>query len=297
MVPGGTVEFDDLDVVMYSLDHALVSIRTLDQLFERGDKAAYQEHRTTDGKVINGLVAPRDSAVHGSELIEPDLARAVQYGDYFIVFPRWKPRMAIPPDVFARKRPEALAGYDDAVAGRAVHDTLFDAFKFFADCNTSIVPWGDGGQIKGFPLAPLPIGGTYFRLHPDWPSHEVAGKQLRARVQEVQPAGRGRRIDGTVVGPDGVLYLCGYTEVLEGHWSIFTEPMAQVLLDVLSSYPYQIMIDGKPHAVEGGSGTLAVEGRLLEEIGLPDLTSDERWAGFVELSLADDYYAVQRRSR
>jgi hypothetical protein len=59
VVPGGTVEFDDLDTVMFALDHALVSVRTLDQLFEGAHKVVYVDFRTKQGMVIDGLVAPR----------------------------------------------------------------------------------------------------------------------------------------------------------------------------------------------------------------------------------------------
>jgi hypothetical protein len=296
VVPGGAVEFDNLDVVQFALDHVLVSIRTLDQLYEGRHEPTYEALRGVEGRVVSGLVAPRDAAVHGSELIEPDLARAVQFEEDFIVFPRWKARSDVPASVFERRPELSKSAYDDTIAGRALHDTILDAIKFFDHCDSTIFQRSDDGTLKGLPLPPLPIGG-YFRIHPDWPSHEEVGERLRVSIQTQLPAGTKRKIDGIVVTTDGTPYVCGYTQMTETYGSVFTEASSQVAADIALGYRYEVTgADGSVHPVKVDAGGLIVEGRPIGEAGLPDLGASYKWAGIVELAASDVwYYADQRR--
>lgn len=80
-VPGGTLDLHDLDRVVVALDHALVTIRTLDlEVFDASDQAAYRAARddpaSRQGRTVRALTAPRNSAVHHADVIDPDVASA-----------------------------------------------------------------------------------------------------------------------------------------------------------------------------------------------------------------------------
>ena len=297
VVPGGSIEFNDLDGVLFALDHVLVSIRTLDQLCEGRKKSdpEYERAKDLSGTVVNGLTAPRDTTVHGSDLIEPDLSRAVQFQGDFIVFPKWKARNRVPASVFERKAESLRSAYDKAVAGRALHDTVLDAIQFFHQHDGALFRRGDEGQIEGLPLPPLPIDG-YYRLDPDWPSHEEIAKRLRSSVQARTPAGESRRVDGIVLATDGTLYLCGHTQRNANFTTMFVESSTQVIVDISANYYYEAAAtDGALHPLRVEAGVLTLDGRFIADGCLPDLAISEQWSGWVELTTADhDFYARQR---
>jgi hypothetical protein len=209
VMAGATVEIVDADDFLNALDQALVTIRTIDkEIFERSDAPAYEMLRRSDGAVVRGLTAPRNAAVHFHDVIDPDVKRAVGPIDgRFIIFPRWKTRNDIPADAFAKTAAGTLTAFDAAVGGRNVTDTLLDAVKFFDECDDSLLERSPDGQIKGLPLAPLPIGG-YHRLHPDWPTHEEAHDKIRAGAASAIPIGTERLVKGVVRHAElGVLHV------------------------------------------------------------------------------------------
>jgi len=297
IVPGGHVEFEHIDHVVNALDHALVSIRTLDhEVFEASNKREYLALRDHDGAVVRGLTAPRNAAVHSGDVIDPDLARAVgPIERRFIIFPRWKQRAAISGGAFAKTASGALAAYDVSVAGRTLLDTLFDALAFFDRCDPSLVDRAADGAIVGLPLAPLPIAG-YCRLHPDWPSHEEVDARIRRDVTAAPPSGSERRVDGFVRTASIATNLCGYTQITDVYAQAFTEPVAQVVADIAMGYVYKVDVDGSSIALRVEQGALLVDGERFDIGRLPDLTSTEPWMGWAQLAAGDaSYYRSQRR--
>lgn len=77
VIPGPTVEFEHLDPVINALDDALVVIRTLDREVFEPSSSSYVSFRDSDpqGRVVHAMTAPRDSAVHQVDVVDPDLAR------------------------------------------------------------------------------------------------------------------------------------------------------------------------------------------------------------------------------
>ena len=299
VVPGGNVEFEHIDHVVNALDHALVSIRTLDlEVFENSDATSYRAARERDGHVVRGLTAPRNAAVHSGEVIDPDLARAVgPLRDRFIVFPRWKQRAAIPANAFNRTSAQAIAAYDAAVAGRTVLDTFFDALSFFDRCDPTLLDRDTRGGIIGLPLAPLPIPG-YCRLHPDWPSSEEVDANIRREFSSALPFGIRRRVDGYVRLPTGEMHLCGYTQLSESFSKTFTEPVAQVTADVADGYRYELALDGIARELGANGVALTMAGRSLDLSQLVDLTPIEPWSRWAECAANDAaYYRAARHPR
>jgi hypothetical protein len=291
------VEFENIDGVLFAADHALVSIRTLDQLFESSDMPVYLPLRDASGGVVRGLTGPRNAAVHFDDIVEPDVKRAIGPVDgyRFIIFPRWKVRAAIPAAAFSGTAQGALKSYDSVVAGRLLHDTLMDALKFFDDCDGSLLPRDGGGQIAGLPLAPLPVGG-YFRLHPDWPTHEQAAVITRANARAMPPRGVRRQVVGWLVGDDSQTYICGWTEH-DARRASFTEPLDQVVSDIGMGYTYDAEVDGSTLAVSVDSGDLVIGTKGLGDSGLPDLKSVDSWSVWADLVATDaGYYQAQRTS-
>ncbi len=293
---GSEVEFDHIDGVLIALDHALVSIRTLDkEVFQKSHPPAYEQLRSTRGQVVRGLTAPRDAAVHSAEVVDPDIPRAVgPISDLFIVYPRWKERSAIAPDAFPRTASGVLAAYDAEVAGRYLQDTLFDALRFFDTCDRDLVARDAEGQIEGLPLPPLPVPG-YHRLHPDWPSHEEVEGAIRANARACPPGGTRRRVEGTVDAGDHGTVLCGYTEVGGGSALAFIEPIAQVVADIRMGYLYEISLGGATRPVEERGGALFVAGTSLEKVGLSEVSDLATWQTWATLAMSDaEYYRRQR---
>jgi len=289
------VELDNIDQVLFAIDHALVSIRTLDKLLEDSDKTGYVSTRNTAGEVVRGLTGPRNAAVHFDDIVEPDVKRAVGPidGHRFIIYPRWKMRSEIPPDAFSKTAAGSLQAYDSAVAGRLLSDTLMDALKFFDVCDKTILPRDAAGQISGLPLPPMTIPG-YIRLHPDWPSHEEAAVNARATAQAKPPEGDKRRVIGWLVGDDGQTYICGWTERAANSVS-FTEPLDQVLNDIRMGFPYEFESDGWTDSVQAVFGEIMTGGKSLDQVGLPNVRSIDSWAEWANLVSADaEYYRLQR---
>ena len=249
LYPGPTLEVDHIDSVLNALDDAIVVIRTLDlEVLEASDPHGYTAIRKTSlkGTVVRALTAPRNNAIHHAEVIDPDLARAIGplENGRCIIFPKWKPRSALPRAMFqyaqgkkkGQDRLNHMASYDAAAAGRLVLDTIMDAFSFFDTCDSRLADRDDEGNLIGFPLAPLPVPG-YMRLAPDWPDQETVDLYIRDRVRTEVPAGTGREITGRLSTPAGTVY-CGYTSVDASRRHSFTEGDEQVRREIELGYPY-----------------------------------------------------------
>lgn len=311
VAPGPTLEMEHIDPVVNALDEALVAIRTLDlEVFNASDPAGYSTLRqgSASGTTVRGLTAPRNNAVHDSDVIDPDIARAIGplEGDRFIIFPRWKNRMSLPKQMFqhamgkqkGQDHAALIASYDSAVAGRVVLDTLMDAFAFFDGCDPRLADRDSEGKLRGFPLAPLPVAGDYRRLHPDWPNHETVDRNIRQLASDEVPAGREREITGRLNSPTGIVY-CGYTDVRAGYRQAFTEPAAQVRRDIEMGFPYYATADGVRSEVTIDGAELRVRCETLDRLSLQDWTDrdDEPWRGWWDLCSSDGgYYRSQRRA-
>ncbi len=309
--PGGILELDDLDDVINALDNALVSVRTTDlEVLEPSDKVAYQAARSGSptGGVVRGLTPLRNNAVHHVDVVDPDLARAVGPlpGGTCVIFPRWKDRALLPTAMFEhhdRKRLVQLNigyaySYDAAVAGRLLLDTLMDAFAFFESCDPSLVERSAENQIFGFPLPPLPFGGGYVRLHPDWPTHEHVDDEIRTRTRSAPPKGRNRQIRRLlIVGPTVV--CCGYTDPAGPCARSFTEPVDQIVADVDAGFEHFIELDGTRHPVTVGDGVALVDGHELASISELMVTGDdaEPWRGWWTFCQDDAHYYRAQRER
>lgn len=294
--------FEDLDDIINDLDHCLYSIRVLERdVFEASNKQAYDKLRKTlpEGGVVTALRSLRDAATHHDAVIEPNLVRAVAtFGaSHFIVFERWRPRNELPSDTFdnleGKYLQERADAYAEHVAGRYVLDTLFDAFHFFDLADPKLVKRDPDQQIRGFPIPPLDVPDGYYRMHPDWPTHDVADRARRDHAGTELPAGDQRLIEGAL-GHGRT--LVGWTE-RDGNRSAFTEPVEQVVADVRRGYAYLVTVDGRPCPVQLEGGGLVAGGVALADV-LTDLHqgTDDRWAAWAELA-ADDalYYQRQRR--
>jgi hypothetical protein len=139
VVPGGQLEIDSLDGVIVALDHALVTIRTLDlEVFSASDESNYLLLRdgqsSREGTTVRALIAPRHNAVHHPDVIDPHIASAagpVPGTQWFVINPRWKLRSEVPSGMFrtqnGKPNPGNERAYDTAAAGIPILDTLLDA--------------------------------------------------------------------------------------------------------------------------------------------------------------------------
>ncbi|MGQ0680407.1 MAG: hypothetical protein ACT4OM_12260 [Actinomycetota bacterium] len=215
------------------LDEALVTIRILDQeVFDPSDSKNYAGLRESSrvGQVVEGLIGPRNNAVHDYEVIDPDYWRMVgPYGPEgnWAVFPRWKPRSEMPNAIFEYKgkfRPTYANAFDTAVSGRLIYDSLLDALRFFDQCDGSLAHRTPKGDLVGFPLPGPNLG--YLRQFPDWPTHEVFNAEMRAKIQVERPTGLRRVITGRFMR-SGDLVFCGNTILGGNRLQSFTEHNGQ----------------------------------------------------------------------
>ncbi|MDD7961394.1 hypothetical protein [Microbacterium thalli] len=297
---GSTLEIHNSDPLVNAIDDALVAIRTLDlEIFEASNSAVYVGKRgaSSCGMTVRGLTAPRNTAVHGSEVIDPDIDRAVGpvAHNQYIVWPIWKDRSDIPHAAFAKTSAGALQAYDSNVAGRPVLDTLMDAFRFFTDYDPCLAEGGSAGQAYGFPLPALAVSG-YERLHPDWPDHAEAEVRIRKEAQSTRPGGVRRKVEA-ILEVDGQTVVAGYT-VADSVSIAFTEPISQVLKDVQGGYRYEIVGDSGDITIDVRSDQLSAGGRSLEEaVGVPTgIAATAPWEEWWRLCVEDAaYYRAQRQ--
>jgi hypothetical protein len=310
LCPEHMLELDHIDTVANALDEALVAIRTIDlEVLDASDTAAYLALRKSSahGSVVRAFTAPRNSAVHSAEVIDPDIARAIGPLDdgRCLIFPRWKPRSSLPPAMFqypkGKKKGQEIvdltASYDASAAGRLVLDTLMDAFAFIDSCDPRLADRDNEGHVRGFPLAPLPVPG-YVRLAPDWPDQETVDQNIRGRARAERPSGEGREISG-VVSATPVPVYCGYTTVDARRRHAFTEPADQVQRDIALGYEYVVAHEGRRLALTVVGDQLQADGLLIDKLELPDWTdsTDPPWSGWWELCESDAaYYRSQRNA-
>lgn len=296
---GGFLEIEDLHPVLNTVDDALVAIRTLDlEVFTASNRASYESTRASrpEGMVVRGLLGPRNNAVHGTEVVDPCISRAVgplAEGRY-LIWPHWKDRSEVPESVFEGTAKGARKAYDQRVAGRPVIDTLMDAFRFFADCDPCAPLRDEKGNWLGFPLQPLAVAG-YERLSPDWPDHEDVDAQIRTDCTAVPPGGDGREILAAVM-VNGQKIFGGYTRI-ENREIAFTEPVEQVFRDVERGYSYSVTINDALHEVSVVDGALQADGTKAFDLSLavPSVGSAPPWGGWWQLCLDDaSYYRSQR---
>jgi len=299
--PPGHAGFEDLDAIVNDLDHCLYTIRVLDRdVFEASNRQAFSKLRTSspEGGVVTALQAVRDAATHHKEVVDPNVVRALgplERGS-FIVFERWRQRSELPGSFFdnvdGKFHQARAAAYDDHVAGRYVLDTLFDAYKFFEAADPKLLPRVDG-QIPGFPIPPLELVYGYYRIHPDWPTHEEAERAHRSQLGRQIPAGDRRRIVGSVRGGD---VFVGWTEQQRGE-TAFTEPSRQVAIDVRNGFEYYVVMDDKPESVSLDGKALVVGGEKLTS-AVPDATDDPEhpWADWATLAADDSTYYHRQRT-
>lgn len=295
--------FEDLDDVVNELDHCLYTIRVLDRdVFEASNKQAYDKLRKAndEGGVVTGLRAVRDAATHHADVTEPNLVRALGPlpPGRFIVFERWRYRRELPPKRFKNVDGKVVAeraeAFDRHVGGRYVLDTLFDAFRFFDIADPKLVARDAEGQIRGFPIPPLELVAGYYRIHPDWPTHEVVERRLRTRAEEDLPAGERREIVGTVGGGSTVV---GWTQEA-GSRSAFTETVEQACADIRRGYPYITLLEGVERPIRAKRSSLFVDEAALVDV-LPDVSEEGEypWSHWADLAAGDaTIYRRQRRS-
>lgn len=305
--PGGTFDLRDVDGVVVALDQALVTIRTLDlEVFDASDPTAYRAARddpaSREGMTVRALTAPRNSAVHHADVIDPDVASAAGpvpgTADRYVINPQWKDRSELPDRMFEdqkRRHRKALAdAYDSACAGVPVLDTLLDAFTFFDRLAPALARRRPDGSLDGFPLPPYPLAFRYRRLAPDWPTEREWDQRARAAAQAALPGGS-RTVKGTVGTPDG-LVLCGGTAVGHGRTESFTEDPEQVVRDVETGATYVVTLPDGPAACVVTGGALATAAGPVDLSSLPDLSGDSLpWADLWALCQDDaEHYRRQR---
>lgn len=305
VVPGGGLDLGSLSRVNNARDRALTTIRTLDlEIFEKSGEQPYRTLRKADpqGQAVRAVLGPRNQGVHGEEVFDPDIAQAlgpIPGTDFFVILPRWRSRSQLPPAMFEFKGAPNKSyqdAYDRGADGRPVLDSLLDAFAFFERCDSRVVNRDAGGQIPGFPLAPLPIANRYRRLHPDWLSERDWNATERDRITSVRPGGAHRSVEGYVTHTDGLL-LCGVTATTSSFADSFVEPLDQVIRDILLGYRYLLARSDRSDILTVVNGQLHAGGQLLNLASLHDLANDPRpWVSWRDLCLEDaSYYRVQRQ--
>lgn len=298
---GGTVEFSDFDPIVNEVDRALVAIRTLDyEVFEKACGQAYRERREShrEGGVVHAFTALRNVATHSAAVVDPDVHRAVGLSEpgTFLIFPRWRDRSDLPTDAFVQQSGKdskaRIRAYDAAVAGRLLLDTLIDAFAFFDSCDDRLAARDNEGKLIGFPLPPLPVAFGYYRLGPEWPTHEQAGANTIQRATEAVPVGDRRTVVGTV--HDGRV-ICGWTEVDSIYRVGFTETAHQVTRDIERGFIYTTSAE-VPIVADGEFLRTATGVALTAAV--PDVTySPESWESrWATVTRHRDLYVKQRRA-
>jgi len=306
----------DCEQVMIDASAALVVVRTVDTLFSEvlgePDGAHYRETLKTepDGRVVRGLVLPRNGDVHAHSLIEMGSPRLVSGlgRNGFRVFPRWPEYTSLPADVLQTRTAGAVHEfYRDAVGGRLVIETLLDVVRFFDRCDPSLARRTDIGDLEGFPLMPF-IEHDYERRHPYWPSWSEMDRGRLARLTSSPPNGVRRHIR-RLVPLDNTNLLVGLTGLNSIGSMSFIESTEQVIRDVAGGFPYLAVARSQPVApVEVHDGVLMVDGAPLETIDMVDSPgdsgdsdafcerSDEWLAGYWRVIAKDgNRYRQQRR--
>lgn len=306
VVPGGHLDIDDLDDCINALDRALTTIRTLDlEVLDASDEQAYRALRLSDarGGAVRGVTGPRNNAVHGVEVVNPDISNALGpipgTVGRFAVLPKWKATDAVPATMFQNGNgsPNAKyeAAYEAALAGKPILDTLLDAFAFFEACDGRLVTRDGDGQLAGFPLRPLPIANRYRRLHPDWPSEEEWNLDERDRITNIPPGGLRRRVEGTASTADATL-LCGVTEINAIYSEVFVEPIEQVTKDIDLGYTYVVNVDGALSPITIGHDGLLLGAEPLDISGMPAADPTKPWLSWWQICLDDaNYYRIRRQ--
>ncbi len=308
LMPDAGLVLENLDDVVVALDHALVTIRTLDlEVFEASNCCAYRAARNDPasrlGRTVQALTAPRNNAVHHADVVDPDVGSAAGpmpgAEHRYLINPRWKSRRDLPARMFeddkGRYRNPLAQAYDDTCAGVPILDTLFDAFAFFEGLAPQLARRQGDGSLEGFPLPPYDLALRYRRLAPGWPAEYDWHQRTRQATQAAPPDGS-RTIRGRI-NAQADLVLCGDTAVSAGLTRAFTEPVQQVLQDVQLGAKYyvrsknellQCLVSGNVLATSNGPLTLA---------SLPDLAGDARpWADWWALCQDDsEYYRRQRQ--
>jgi len=324
LVPGARLDITDESIqdLLNWLRRALTTIRSLDlEVYEESDRAAYRTARETDprGVAVRGLTAPRNNAVHHPEVVDPGVDRAMGPLDdgRFVIDPVWVMRTSRLDTMFTdqkgRFNDSYAEAYDDRVAGRSLTDPLLDAFAFFHDLAPDLARRNDEGNLRQFPLPPLPIAAPYVysRLDPSWPTEserrDELQNQLRSEILESPPSGLERQISGAIRTEDGHLVLTGMTVVSSSYGHQFLETPEQVIADIRRGYRYVLSkLDGAPSS-ESSRADLV---QLGTELKLPDGTplpveallhaerhSAEIWLAKWELCQKDAaYYARFRKA-
>jgi hypothetical protein len=188
----------------------------------------------------------------------------------------------IPKNAFKKTAPGALSAYDNYVAGRFLHDTLFDALKFFDATGPGLLHRDGDGGIAGLPLPPLSVGG-YYRRHPDTPTHEDAEVKIMIDARSRPPGGLRRLIEGVIVSANQETWICGVSEFANDRTTWFHEPPGQVEADIGFGYNYEIEVGGVRQPVTIMNGALIADGTPLEAIGLQSLNTDSTRVSLIEM--------------
>jgi hypothetical protein len=197
------------------------------------------------GRVVRGLVLPRNADVHDEALItmdSPRLMRGEGRGGWR-VFPRWPTYDNLPVDIRTGSGTARGAHhrYRDSVGGRLVIETLLDAVRFFDRCDPSLVRRTTTGELDGFPLRAF-IEHDYEQRHPYWPSWDELNNQRLDRLVLTAPTGISREIRRAVTVDDTVL-LAGWTDFGYFYRWSFVESADQVTWDVAGGYRYTALTD------------------------------------------------------
>jgi len=295
--PGSIVTLENVDALIFATDHSLVTVRSLDMMFESADSLAYVAARGSfEGRVVRGFTAPRNAVVHSDDLVEPDVPRAVgPTNGTFLVYPRWKMRSSIPANAFDKTATGAISAYDSHVAGRFIHDTLFDALKFFDSLDRSLAQRDALGNFEGLPLPPLAVGG-YFRSSTDMLTHEKAHEELLKRARAEIPRGVKRIVEGFVSTATNQQWIRGRTQIDESRTAWFNESMEQVRADVEAGFTYEVEPADGQHQISFTAGVPIVNGSVLDLSSILNLSPDQERMASIQLSEAEpDIYLQQRR--
>lgn len=304
LAPGTGLELTSFDQVIISLDHALTTIRTLDlEVLQKSDPAEYLKLRTSDpqGQSVRALTGPRNNAVHGMDIVDPDIASALAVPDtsLYIINPRWKATADVPTAMFhnQQKRVDTKLelAYTTAAAGRPILDTLLDSVAFFERCDPRLAKRDPVNNLAGFPLTPYPVANRYRRLHPDWSSESDWDVELRRKATGSVPGGIQREILGRVAVGDQTI-VCGWTIVDKSRNEAFTESIDQVSADIAKGYQYFVLQGSESlPVIAAASGLLAGTVPFLD-LPLSSLETDSHpWKEWWKLVQDDaDLYRRQR---
>ena len=306
------------EAVAVSLALAATAIRVLDrEVFDARHSTNYRAERDTvpGGAVVNGITLVRDAEIHLPAVVTPFSEPVVgsfvpeksrSRTHYIFWNATWQLYERLPIEVQRNSRTAARChkGYREGLQGRAVTETLLEAFCFFRLLDPSIVARDDHGEIDGFPLPPARgMLEAYHRLHPDEPPQDDVSRRLEKAAMERSPGGKWREIRFAfrASGDDSILRFAGYQDspgTIAGsckNVGPWVDYRGLMLCDVRRGYKYWLLVEGVRHRVTSQGNMLLAEGTELSKFPIPNAPERPDWWQIGYTASMDTFEHCRRR--